>query len=45
MMADGRDNESSAALKNILDDLLSNKSDEEIKIILSQQDNVEGTVG
>ena len=45
MMADGRDNESSATLKNILDDLLSNKPDEEIKIILSQQDNVEGTVG
>ena len=45
MMANGRDNESSATLKNILDDLLSNKPDEEIKIILSQQDNVEGTVG
>ena len=39
------DSKSSATLCNILDDLLSNNTDEEIKIILSQQDNVEGTVG
>ena len=45
MMADGRDSESSATLKNILDDLLSNNTDQEIKITLSQQDNVEETVG
>ena len=32
-------------MKNILDDLLNNNTDEEIKIILSQQDNVEETVG
>ena len=44
-MADGRDSESSATLKNILDDLLSNKTDKEINIILSQQDNEEETVG
>ena len=36
---------SSATLKNILDDLFSNNTDEEIKIILSQQNNVEETVG
>ena len=45
MMADGRDSQSSATLKNILDDLISNNTDEELKIILSQQDNVEETVG
>ena len=45
MMADGRDSESSATLKNIRNDLLSNNTDEEIKIILSQQDNVEETAG
>ena len=38
------DSKSSATLKNILGDLLSNNTDEEIKIILSQQDNVEETV-
>ena len=44
MMADGRDSKSSATLKYILDDLLSKNRDEEIKIILSQQDDVEETV-
>ena len=39
------DSKSSATLKNILDDSLSNNTDEEIKIILSQQDNIEETVG
>ena len=39
------DSKNSATLKNILDDSLSNNTDEEIKIILSQQDNVEKTVG
>ena len=39
------DSKNSATLSNILDDLLSNNTDEEIKIILSKQDNVEGTVG
>ena len=39
------DSKSSATLKKILDNLLSNNTDEEIKIILSQPDNVEGTVG
>ena len=39
------DSKNSATLKNILDDLLGNNTDEEIKIILSQQDNVEETVG
>ena len=34
---------SSATLKKILDDLLSNNTDEEIKIILSQPDNVQKT--
>ena len=43
-MVDGRDSECSATLKNILD-LLSNNTDEEIKIILSKQDNVEETIG
>ena len=38
------DSKSSATLKNILDDLLSNNANEEINIILSQQDNVEETV-
>ena len=32
-------------MKNILDNFLSNITDEEIKIILSQQENVEETVG
>ena len=39
------DSKSSATLKNFLDDLHSNNTDEEIKIILSQPDNVEETVG
>ena len=39
------DVQSSATLSNTLDDLLSNNTDEEIKIILSQQDNVEETAG
>ena len=39
------DSKSSATFNNILDDLLSKNTDEEIKIILSQQDNVEETVG
>ena len=39
------DRKSSATLKNFLDDLLSNNTDEEIKIILPQLDNVEETVG
>ena len=39
------DRKSSATLKNFLDDLLSNNTDEEIKIILPQVDNVEETVG
>ena len=38
------DSKSSATSKNILDDLLSNNTDKEIKIILSQQNNVEETV-
>ena len=37
------DSKSSATLKKILDDLLSNNTDEEIKIILSQPDNVQKT--
>ena len=45
MMADGRDSESTATLKNILDGLLSNNTDEEIKVILSQQGNLVETVG
>ena len=36
MMTDGRDSENSATLNN---------TDEEIKVILSQQDNLEETVG
>ena len=32
-------------MKNVSDDLLSNNIDEEIKIILPQQENVEETVG
>ena len=39
------DSKSSATLKNFLDDLHSNNTDEEIKIILSQPDNVGETVG
>ena len=39
------DSKSSATLKKFLDDLHSNNTDEEIKIILSQPDNVEETVG
>ena len=39
------DSTCSAALKTNLDDLLSNNTDEEIKIILLQSDNVEETVG
>ena len=45
MMADRHDSKSSATLKNVLDDLLTNITDEEVKIIHSQQDNVEETVG
>ena len=39
------DSKSSATLKKNLNDLPSNNTDEEIKIILSQPDNVEETVG
>ena len=39
-----RSSESSASLKNILHDILNN-IDEERKILLLQQDNVEETVG
>ena len=39
------DSKSSATLKKKLDDILSNNTDDEIKIILSQPDNVEETVG
>ena len=42
---DGHGSKSSASLENVLDNLLSNNTDEEIKIILSQQDNVEETLG
>ena len=45
MAADGHVSKSSATLENVLDNLLSNNTDEEIKIILSQQDNVEETLG
>ena len=45
MMVDARDSESTATLKNILDGLLSNNTDEEIKVILSQQGNVVETIG
>ena len=38
------DSKTFATLKNSLDNLLSNDTGEEIKIILSQQDNVEETV-
>ena len=38
------DSKSSATLKKNLNDLPSNNTDEEIKIILSQPDNVEETV-
>ena len=38
------DSKPSATLKKFFDDLLSNGTDEEIKIILSQQDNGEETV-
>ena len=44
MRADGCYSKSSATLKNILDDLLSNNTEEEIKITLSQQDKIEETV-
>ena len=44
MMVDGRDSMRSAILKNILDNLLSNNTDEEIKIILSEQDYIKKTV-
>ena len=44
MMADGCHSESSANLKNVLNDLLSINIDDEIKIVLSQQDNVHETV-
>ena len=39
------DSKSSPTLKNDLDDLLSNNTDKEIKIILSQPDSLKGTVG
>ena len=39
------DSKNSATLKKILDDLLSDNTDEEKKIILLQPDNVEETVG
>ena len=39
------DSKSSATLKKKLNDLPSNNTDEEIKIILSRPDNVEKTVG
>ena len=42
---DGHGSKSSATLENVLDNLLSNNTDEEIKIILSQQDSVEETLG
>ena len=45
MMGEERDSESSTRLKNISDDLLSNNTNEEIKIILSQQGNVRENVG
>ena len=45
MIVDGRNSERFAALKNILDDLRSNNTDEEIEIILSQQNTAEETVG
>ena len=45
MIVDGHHSKRSAALKNILDDLLSNNTDEEIEIILSQQNNAKETVG
>ena len=46
MMANRHDSKSSATLKNILDDLLSNNTNEKIKVILSQQEEtVEETVG
>ena len=45
MAADGGGSESTATLKNVLDDILTNNTDEEIKIILSQQDNVEESLG
>ena len=45
MIVDGHNSERFAALKNILDDLRSNNTDEELEIILSQQNNAEETVG
>ena len=39
------DSKNSATLKKILDDLLSDNTDEKKKIILLQPDNVEETVG
>ena len=42
-MADERDNESSATVKNILDDLLRKIIEEEINNFLLQQNNLEGT--
>ena len=39
IIVDGSDSESSSTLKNILNDLLSNNTDEKIKIMLWQQDN------
>lgn len=47
MMADGALVATRALLlwKIFLDDLLNNNIDEEMKVLLSQQDNVEETVG
>lgn len=42
-MADERDSESSATVKNILDDLLRKLIEEEINNFLLQQNNLEGT--
>ena len=39
------DSKSSATLKKNLDNILSNNTNDDIKIILSQTDNVEETVG
>ena len=44
-MTEERDSKSSATLKNISDDLHRNKTDEEMRIFFSQQNNVETTAG
>ena len=43
LMADERDSESSATVKNILDDLLRKLIEEEINNFLLQQNNLEST--